>query len=220
MTWTPNPSIAARIASSRAAARSVGSTFRLLGHVVSDAMLIDVVRDTLGIPDEAEGEDIAQAVSSALHLPVATPAMMAPALMAATIASDDALLARYLGVDPLRLLLAGNDAVAKVTRGAMSLRVIPKWRNAALEHVDISFKLARDVTWRNGRLAVRGTQLPHAVTDALVGRGLDSVHDESWEGWKRLVIQSAVQTVNTVTFDVGRQDKVTLGSLGTVTKGL
>lgn len=220
MSWTLNPTIAARIAATRAAARSVGMSFHLLGHTVSDATLIDIVRDTLGIPDEAEGEDMAHAVSSTLHLPVATPITIAPALMTATIARDDALLARHLGVDPLRLLLAGNDAVAKVTRGAMSLRVIPKWRNAALEHVDISFKLARDVTWRNGRLAVRGTQLPHAVTDAMVGRGLDSVHNESWEGWKRMVVQSAVQTANTVTFDTGRQERVTLASLGTGAEGL
>lgn len=220
MTWTPNPSIASRIASSRAAASTIGSSFRMLGATVSDTELLGIIRHTLAIPDDAPTGEITRIIAGTLHMPLQVPRPLEPSLSTATMAADDALLARHLGVDPLRLLLAGSDAVAMVTRGAMTVRAIPKWRDAALEHVDMSFKLARDVTWRGGRLTVRGGRLPHALTDAMVGRRLDSVHDESWDGWKRLVVQSAAQTASTVTFDTGRQERVTLATLGAGAEGL
>jgi len=214
MSWTPHRSIVDSVITLRAASRSVGGSFKVLGTVLSDVVLREMIRDALGIGDDmVEPEAVEAHIGRTMGAAVALPDQLAQALTDASIARDDVDLARHMGVDPLRLLTAGHAATATAVNGKERVRSIPLWQDGRLDRVDVAFTLGKGVTWRRGTLRSTNTQIPHTLLDSMEGRTLDGIVDHGWEGWKRLRVKRASQSGRTLVIQTGDQAETTLSGL-------
>lgn len=214
MNWTPHRAIAESLLTLRAASRSVAGSFKVLGEIVSDVRLRDIIRTTLGISDDMDTPALIEAhVGSTIGKPVELPEQLATGLERARIAIDDVGLARHMGVDPLRLLLLGHDTIATVTGGRARIRSVPLWLDGRLDRVEVAFTLGKGVTWRNGTLRSTNTRIPETMLDSMEGRTLDGIVDHRWDGWKRLRVERASQSGRTLVLATGRQAETTLSAL-------
>lgn len=198
MGWKPHRLMAQGIITLRSATRGIADSFRVLGVIVSAKKLQDLLRDTMGIPDAMDKpSDLDRLISETLHKHVDLPEDVARGLSDATIAQDDLDLARYMGVEPLRLLILGLETIACATRDASRIKINPEWSDHRLKRLGIEFTLGKGIVWKNGILRVSSTQLPTTVLDAIKGRTLDSVFEHGWSGWEKLRIERAQQADGT-----------------------
>lgn len=196
MAWSFHPSVSAGLAQSITTSFRLQQPVRVLGVPLPPKEYAQFVEDTLqlGEKDKANKKLINRRLSETLHLPCNMP----PA-----IAADNAFdmnetmagLCRYLGVDPVRFLLASSSGKAHLVDGEKKIiftmkrafsRQIAK---GEISHLDIQVWLERGIHWRGNQLTISRTILPQAVQEMLAGKELTEIFSHPWTGWEKIMIQ-------------------------------
>jgi hypothetical protein len=164
--------------------------------------------ETLGLTDE--DLETKEKTGQRLNALIAEPCVMPTDIHAKNHLEVDAFtnsLMRHLGVDPVRLLLAGHDARMQATDGVRSItmkidRALGKERDAgAPDRLDIKITLAPGVFWKGSRLTARKTALPQSIVGTLQGRPIRDVVGHDWDGWDAVRITSAQRKGDSLVID-------------------
>lgn len=164
--------------------------------------------ETLGLSDD--DLETKEKVGNRLNALIAEPCLMPADVHAKNPLKANAFtisLMRHLGVDPIRLLLAGHDARMQATDGVRSIamkidRALGKERDVdRADQLDVKITLAPGVFWKGSRLTARKTAVPQSIVGTLEGRPIRDVVGHDWNGWDAVRITAAQRKGNSLVID-------------------
>lgn len=216
MGWIVNPSIGKKLRSAVTTLEVMNRTTMVLREPMEPARFKTFLSDTLLLSEKQRGsaEDIVARVSETIALPCAMPDDLARDNRF-EINRVSIQLARHLGVDPIRLMLAAYDAWAKASDGDASIHAEIKrsWgrqrQRGRADRLDIQIDLGGGALWRGSRMTLRRTVMPDAVVNALPGRNMADIVSHPWPGWRDISIVGASVSGDSLLIETDARDVVT-----------
>lgn len=219
MGWRIDASVGRRLRSSISTMETMRGTMRVLRKPMDPRDYRAFLTDTLMLRDEDMSD--AHAIDARIGGTIGMDCLMPDAVAEGNlqVSATSLALARHMGVDPVRLMLAAHDAKPRAVDGDQTIAVCierafgRQKANGVADRLDIRIGLAPGATWRGARLSMRRTQLPEAMTAVLAGRMLTDVLAHPWEGWHGVRITGALRKGDSLIIDTDATRMVGIGDL-------